>query len=154
MYLVNPLRIVSHDPILRVYGFKPFRMPSASMEPTIRRNAFFMASAWPYWHEDPSPGDVVVFRYPLDPSVFFAKRIIAAGGSTVEIVDGVTVVDGHPVREPYVDGSNRQTPASLRMPPVKVPANSYFVMGDNRDHSDDSRWWGFVPRSGILGRVQ
>ena len=154
MYLVNPLKVASYDPLLRVYGFKPFRMPSSSMEPTIRRNDIFIASAWPYRHEDPGPGDVVVFRYPLDHSVFFVKRIIAAGGSTVEIVEGVTLVDGHPIREPYVDSSNRQTPASLRMQPVKVPASSYFVMGDNRDHSDDSRSWGFVLRSGILGKVQ
>jgi signal peptidase I len=154
MYLVNPLKIVSYDPLLRVCGFKPFRMPSTSMEPTIHRNDVFIAYAWPYWHEDPRPGDIVVFRYPSDPAVFFAKRIIAAGGSTVEIVEGVTIVDGQPIREPYVDSSNRQTPASLRMQPVEVSANSYFVMGDNRDNSDDSRSWGFVPRSGILGKVQ
>lgn len=153
MYFRNPLGTASRDPRLRVLGFTLFRSPSVAMEPTIHRNGSFLVSAWPYWHADPGPGDLVVFRYPLDPGVFFVKRIIASGGSTVEIREGVTLVDGRPVREPYVDPGNRRTPYSMTMASRRVPANGYFVMGDNRDDSDDSRAWGFISRSLIVGRV-
>ncbi|TLZ01645.1 MAG: signal peptidase I, partial [Gammaproteobacteria bacterium] len=90
---------------------------------------------------------------PVDPSVVFAKRVIADGDSTVEIVNGVTVVNGKPLEEPYVDPRNNVREYSRSMSRVRVPANAFFVMGDNRDDSDDSRFWGFVPRSHILGKV-
>lgn len=154
MYLVNPLRIESYDPRLRVLGFTLYRMPSSGMEPTVRRGEIFVVSAWPYRHLAPSAGDVVVFKWPVDPSVFFLKRIIATGGSTVEIADGVTIVDGRPLREPYVEKSASRNDYSRKMPAIQVPPGTYFVMGDNRDNSDDSRRWGFVPRSRILGKVE
>ena len=154
VYFVNPLRTESYDPRLRVLGFTLYRMPSTGMEPTVRLGEILMVSAWPYRHLAPSAGDVVVFRWPVDPSVFFLKRVIATGGSTVEIADGVTIVDGRPLREPYVEESARRNDYSRKMPALQVPADSYFVMGDNRDKSDDSRNWGFVPRSRILGKVE
>jgi signal peptidase I len=79
--------------------------------------------------------------------------VIAGGGSTVEIVNGVTIVDGKPLEEAYVDPRNNIREYSRSMPRVRVPANAFFVMGDNRDDSDDSRSWGFVPRSHIVGKV-
>jgi len=153
VYLLNPLRTASKDPRLRVVGYNVFRMPSRSMQPTIRKDDIFVVSAWPYRSADPKPGDVVVFQFPVDPSVVFAKRVIADGDSTVEIVNGVTVVNGKPLEEPYVDPRNNVREYSRSMSSVRVPANAFFVMGDNRDDSDDSRSWGFVPRSHILGKV-
>jgi len=154
VYFLNPLHSPSRDPRFRVLGLTLYRIPSSSMEPTIHRNGIFVVSAWAYRHADPRAGDIIVFQYPLDASVMFVKRVIATGGSTVEIVDGETRVDGRTVAEPYVDGANRRTPVSLRMALQHVPPNNYFVMGDNRDNSDDSRWWGFVPRDKVLGRMQ
>jgi signal peptidase I len=154
LYFVNPLGTPSYDPRLRLLGFTLFRMPSTSMEPTIHLNTVFFVSAWEYRDADPAPGDVVVFQWPRDTSVFFAKRVIATGGSTVAIVEGVTIVDGRPIREPYLDRTTPRNPLSLQMQPVHIPANNFFVMGDNRDNSDDSRSWGFVPRNRIVGKVQ
>jgi len=153
MYFVNPFRVTSHDPRLRILGFTFFTMPSLSMEPTIRRNDVFVVCAWSYWHSDPRPGDVVVFRWPVDPTVYFVKRVIASGGSTIAIVDGTTIVDGKPVSEPYLKDATPGVELSRSLNLTHVPPGYYFVMGDNRDNSDDSRSWGFVPRSHILGRV-
>jgi signal peptidase I len=154
VYFLNPLRTASHDPRLRLAGYAPFRNASRAMQPALRQNQIIIVSAWPYRNADPTPGDVVVFQYPLDRTVVFLKRVIASGGSTVEIVDGVTMVDGKPIDEPYVDPHNNVKDYSRRMSLVRVPANALFVMGDNRDESDDSRSWGFVPRSQVLGRVE
>ena len=154
VYLLNPLRTASKDPELRLFGYELLRMPSRSMQPTIRRDDIILVSAWPYSTADPKPGDVVVFQWPLNPSSLYAKRIIADGGSTVEIVNGVTVVNAKPLEEPYVDPRNNIKDYSRSMSRVLVPAKAFFVMGDNRDDSDDSRSWGFVPRSHIVGKVE
>jgi len=153
MYFDNPFSVPSHDPRLRILGLTLFTMPSLSMEPTIHRNDVFVVSAWSYWRSDPRPGDVVVFRWPVDPTVYLAKRIVATGGSTIAIVDGTTMVDGTPLSEPYLKAAKPGTEFSRSMNLTHVPPGYYFVMGDNRDNSNDSRSWGFVPRSHILGRV-
>jgi signal peptidase I len=153
VYLLNPLRTASHDPRLRVAGYTVFQFPSSSMLPAIHPHDVLVVSAWTYSRADPSPGDIVVFQYPRDPSVVFAKRVIAGGGATVQIRDGVTSVNGERVDEPYVDPRNNLKEISRRTYAAQVPANAFFVMGDNRDNSDDSRFWGFVPRSYIVGKV-
>lgn len=152
-YAMNPFHTASLDPRIRVFGVTLFRAPSRSMEPTVPQNSTFVVSAWPYLRSDPQPGDVVVFEYPLNPTVVYVKRIIAAGGSTIEIADGVVLVDDRPLAESYVSKGMAVTLASRSMRRVRVPPMSYFVMGDNRDQSEDSRVWGFVPRDHIVGEV-
>lgn len=154
VYFINPLHTASHDPRLRIVGFTVFTLPSSSMQPTIRQNTTFVVSAWPYRNADPRPGDIVVFQYPVTPSEFFTKRVIAGGDSTIEIVDGVVIVNGKPVEEPYLDRANNKKDYSRRMPMVHVPSNAFFVMGDSRDDSFDSRAWGVVPRSHLVGKVE
>ncbi|GAB4224214.1 MAG: signal peptidase I [Acidobacteriota bacterium] len=96
-------------------------------------------------------GDVVVFRFPRDPDVDFVKRVIGLPGDVVEVRDGLAIVNGEPLDEPYVLEQNRAMHRSTG--PRRVPPGHYFVMGDNRDNSNDSRVWGFVPRPAIKGRA-
>ncbi len=106
-------------------------------------------------------GDVVVFKYPDEPSRDFIKRVIGLPGETVELRAKKVYIDGQPLDEPYVHflepASDAQEITSFdvreRYAPVRVPENKYFVMGDNRDNSQDSRYWGFLPREYIKGRA-
>jgi signal peptidase I len=96
----------------------------------------------------PERGDVVVFRYPRDPSRDFIKRIIGVPGDTVSIANGVVSVNGTVLEENYINGG-----ANTDMETKVVPEGSYFVMGDNRPNSSDSRNWGFVPEENIIGKA-
>lgn len=96
-------------------------------------------------------GDIVVFKYPIDPSKAYIKRLIALPGDTVEIQTGEVWVNGSKLSEPYVTSRLNLSPRSK--PVVVVPAHSYYVMGDNRDNSSDSRSWGFVPEELLISKV-
>jgi signal peptidase I len=152
-YFVNPLNVPSNDPRLRLWGVTIFRQTSRSMEPTIPANGIFFVSAWGYWHSGPKVGDIVVFRYTLDRSIEYAKRVIAVGGSEVQIADGVVFVDGRKVAESYLAHQQFADDYSRTFARTKVPAGTYFVLGDNRSNSADSRVWGFLPRADVIGRA-
>ena len=97
-------------------------------------------------------GNIVAFHYPKDPSLNFLKRVIAVGGDVVEIKDGIVYVNHMPVREPYAVHTNppwKRHPDSLSA--RLVPLGQLFVLGDNRDNSDDSRFWGTVPVGNVIG---
>jgi signal peptidase I len=153
IYFLNPLRTATNDPRMRLFGFTVYLYPSRSMDPTMRENQLLIVSAWPYVNKDPRPGDVIVFKSPELPTADYAQRIAAAGGSTIEIKDGTVFVDGKPVQEPYVAPDNAQKKYSRVMAPIRVPAGQFFILGDNRDISSDSRIWGFLPRGAVIGRV-
>ena len=132
---------------VRLFIAQPFIVSGASMVPT-----FLIVDELSYRFEAPKRGDVIIFRYPKDPSQFFIKRIIGLPGETVVLTQGTVSVQktsGESVllEESYVvnQGSANQS--------YKVPAGEYFVMGDNRPESSDSRTWGFVPRANIVGRA-
>lgn len=152
-YAINPLGTATLDPRARIVGVTPMRAASDSMRPTLKVGDIVLVSAWAYANGDPEPGDIAVFNYPKDRSSNWIKRVIATGGSTVEIVDGVTRVDGVAVREPWRGDAPYTQDFSLHFDAVQVPEGQYFVMGDNRDNSLDSRMWGFVPRDHFVGRV-
>lgn len=96
-------------------------------------------------------GDVVVFWYPNDPDKSFVKRVIGLPGETVEVRNGVIYVDGKQLNEPYIDSERNQ--AHMNMAPKKVDPHYFFVVGDNRDNSYDSRSWGLVPEKYIYGKA-
>ncbi len=96
-------------------------------------------------------GDILVFKYPKDPSKGYIKRLIGLPGDTVEIRAGEVWVNGSKLSEPYVDSKMNMSERS--QPAVVVPARSYYVLGDNRDNSSDSRSWGFVPEELLIAKV-
>jgi signal peptidase I len=96
-------------------------------------------------------GDILVFKYPKDPSKGYIKRLIGLPGDTVEIRVGEVWVNDRKLSEPYVDSKMNLSQRS--QPAVVVPARSYYVMGDNRDNSSDSRFWGVVPEELLIAKV-
>ena len=96
-------------------------------------------------------GDIVVFWYPKEPDKSYVKRVIGLPGETVEVKNGVVYIDGKQLNEPYLDTEHNQSLPSH--PPKKVDEHYYFVMGDNRDNSSDSRYWGLVPEKYIYGKA-
>ncbi len=99
----------------------------------------------------PRRGEIVAFRFPLDPQMTFLKRVVAVGGDTVEIRRSQLYINGRAVGEPYVVHRNPAGEASDNLAALRVPAGKLFVLGDNRDDSEDSRYWGFVPVENVIG---
>jgi len=109
---------------------------------------------------DPRRGDIIVFKYPQDEKRDFIKRIVATGGERVQIRGHQVLVNGKPLNEPYtkfadsgIRGGDAYCGYAYGCEPTLVPPDSYFVMGDNRDNSQDSRYWGFVKRDKIKGKA-
>lgn len=156
--------------LIRALLIQAFKIPSGSMIPTllvgdhILVNKLFYGirvpftkARWPRLTE-PERGDVIVFVYPEDRTKDFIKRVVAVGGDTVEIKNKVVYINGKPTENPHARfSSNVILPGDVtprdNMPPVKVPEGHLFVMGDNRDQSHDSRWWGFVPVEDVKGEA-
>lgn len=153
---------------IRSFGVQAFKIPSESMLETLQVgdhllvNKFLYGLKWPFGSssyllrgEDPQRGDIIVFAYPNDPSVDYIKRIIGVPGDRIEIRDKQLYRNGEAVREPYIRMSEPDSIQPIRdnYGPVHVPEGKYFVMGDNRDNSYDSRFWGFVDRTAIRGKA-
>lgn len=188
--------------ILRIFVVQAFRIPTGSMKDTLLVGDFLLVNKFiygvrtpdriplidvkiPHFRlpavKEPKPGDIIVFKYPLDEKLDYIKRCIAVGGQTVEVRKGIVYVDGKPegkyeyVGQKYdpVEGEyvnyykvtkengkvytirryNRVNLENDNFGPVKVPEGYFFGMGDNRDNSADSRSWGFIPRDNILGEA-
>ncbi|MCR5734568.1 MAG: signal peptidase I [Lachnospiraceae bacterium] len=127
-------------------------IPSASMESTIMTGDRILGNRLAYLKSDPERGDIVIFKFPDDEKQLFIKRVIGLPGDTLEMKDGKIYINGSdtPLDEPYV----KVTPIG-DYGPVKVPEGAYFVMGDNRNNSADSRYWvnTFVYKEKILGKA-
>ncbi|MEB3177976.1 MAG: signal peptidase I [Nostocaceae cyanobacterium] len=141
--------------LIRTFVAEPRYIPSDSMVPTLHTGDRLVIEKVSYRLNSPKTGDIIVFEppaslqrlgYPKDQA--FIKRIIAEPGQTVSIVNGTVYLNGQPLPEDYI-----AEPPRLPLEPQKVPADQYFVMGDNRNDSNDSRFWGFLPRQNIIGRA-
>lgn len=159
----------------RIFAFQAFKIPSPSMEDNLLTGDHIIVNKFIYGPKDgfsggllplrdPARGDVIVFRYPRDLREDWVKRVIGLPGETVTVRAKKVFIDGKALDEPYVYFDDARTyPAGVFLPepyrsrdhfgPFTVPEGEYFVMGDNRDHSYDSRWWGSVGRSVIKGRA-
>jgi signal peptidase I len=135
---------------LRLFVFEPFRIPSDSMAPTLRPGDRVLVDKRAYRGAGPRRGDLAVFRAPRTGEILL-KRVVAIGGDTVGIEDGVLVVDGRRPREPYADP---EAIDSVYFGPVRVRPGTVFVLGDNRASSEDSRAFGAVPTGRLIGRVR
>lgn len=160
---------------IRVFVVQAFRIPSSSMEDTLLVGDFLLVNKFIYGAEipfanlrlpairEPKPGDIIVFETRGIPGLVqnkdFIKRCIAVGGQTVEVRDKVVYVDGRPVPDPPLAKHVRDEVLPRRYSPrdnfgpVRVPEGCLFMMGDNRDNSRDSRYWGWLPKENIKGRA-
>jgi signal peptidase I len=135
---------------LRLFVLEPFRIPSDSMAPTLRAGDQVLVDKRAYDGGTPRRGDLAVFHAPRTGEILL-KRVVAVGGDTVGIEDGVLVVDGRRPREPYADPDAID---SVYFGPVRVRRGTVFVLGDNRANSEDSRDFGAVPTGRLIGRVR
>ena len=125
-----------------------------SMEPNLHNQERILVDKWTYLFHAPARGDIIVFIAPPDPTSDYVKRIIAIPGDTLTIDNTTVIVDGVTLHEPYVDPKLQGNPFfQNQIHNLVIPSDKYFVLGDNRDGSSDSRDWGFVPRQNILGRA-
>jgi len=155
---------------IRAFVVQAFKIPSSSMEPTLLVGDYLMVNKFihgiriPYTDvkffqfKKPQRGDVIVFIFPLDPSKDFIKRVIGTEGEKVEIVHNKIYINDRLTDDPWGHFVTDQIPGSYlqRMEnfgPVVVPKDSLFVLGDNRDNSEDSRFWGFLNVNAVLGRA-
>ncbi len=136
----------------RMFVAQPYLVDGSSMDPTFKNGEYLIVNEISYRFESPSRGDVIIFRFPLDPRQFFIKRIIGLPGETIKLSgSSVTIVNeanpkGEKLNEPYVIFPKND---SLT---YTLKSGEYFVMGDNRAASADSRLWGPVPSKNIVGR--
>lgn len=153
---------------IRTFIVQAFKIPSGSMEDTLAIgdhllvNKFIYGTKIPFTDKslfklrDPKRGDVIVFEYPEDPSKDFIKRVIGVPGDVVQVVSKTVMVNAKPYANPHEVHKEKDLIPGAQNPrdntkQIVVPADSYFVMGDNRDRSYDSRFWGFVKRDKIKG---
>lgn len=173
--------------LLRSFLVEPFQIPSGSMRPTLEVGDFILVNKFTYGLRlpvtnteivdfgEPERGDVMVFRFPQDPSINFIKRVIGVPGDRIRYEGKQLYVNGEPVPKELLDATPETAPGEVlfreflgdqahlmynnprdpgpRMRELVVPEGHYFMMGDNRDHSNDSRYWGFVPEENIVGKA-
>ncbi|HYM90530.1 MAG TPA: signal peptidase I [bacterium] len=135
--------------VIITFVVQAFYIPSGSMEPTLMVDDRILVAKFVYRLEPVRQGDVVVFRYPLNPQRDFVKRVIGLPGDRVALKDGVVFVGGQALSEK----GYTIKPDFGNYGPVTVPARQYFVLGDNRNNSEDSRFFGYVPRGNIVGKA-
>lgn len=146
--------------LLRIFVVSAYRVNSASMEDTLMNGDYIFVNKLAYdYGTDPKAGDIVVFEYPMNPEKDFIKRIAALPGQEVQVADKILYVDGEVAEIPAMSKNidKRIIPGDLsfrdNFGPYVVPEGEYFVIGDNRDDSRDSRFWGSVPRDNIKGKA-
>jgi signal peptidase I len=133
-----------------VFLYQPVKVEGTSMLPWLQDQERIFVNKFVYRFEDVSRGDIIVFRFPLDPTKSYIKRVVGLPGDVIEIDEGRLMINGHEVLEPYVVPNYRDH-GSYRA--VTVPDGEYYVLGDHRNTSNDSRTWGTVSRQHVTGKA-
>ena len=140
----------------RFFVAEPFVVSGTSMVPNYHDGEYLIVDKLSYKRHEPARGDVIVLKYPKDPSQYFIKRIIGLPGDSLEIQQGYVTIytpenpQGYRLMEPYLES---QTETVGRIQKMKLGSDEFFVLGDNRTGSSDSRLWGVLPRENIVGRA-
>jgi len=137
--------------LIVTFGFQVARVEGQSMAHTLEDQDRLIVNKLVYRISEPRRGDIVMLYYPLNPDKSFVKRVIAEEGDSVRIVDGRVYVNDIPLQDDYVSAEYR---SHDDWGPQIIPEGYYFVMGDHRNNSSDSRHWGMVPKRYIIGKVQ
>jgi len=146
LFVINPA-------ISSILPFKAYKIPAGSMEPTLLVGDHFVADKTIYGAKKPVRNDIVVFRYPEDRSKDFIKRIIGTPGDKIQIQDQQIFINEQLYDDKYGYYDEKVRNPNRSFGPVVLPKDHYFVLGDNRDHSLDSKFFGFVPFSDLKGRA-
>ncbi len=136
--------------LIRAFVVESFVVQGESMEPTLQNGEHLLVNKAIYDFESPKPGQIIVFRPPLPTNKDFIKRVIAVGGQRVAMTNGIIYINGVAQNESYLPASYRGV---ANYPPTLVPQGEIFVLGDNRNNSEDSRYFGFVPLKNIRGQA-
>lgn len=142
--------------ILFTFAMKPFKIPSGSMEDTLQVGDMLFVDRFLYWIQEPKRGDIIVFKAPPENlKVDYIKRVVAVEGDTMELKDGKVYINGKQIVEPYIKYSNMLffEPRQYNYGPITVPKGYVFVMGDHRNNSKDSRYWGFLDKKFVKGKA-
>ena len=147
MSLAKCLSWRQRDPRRSGDDVQPVRFEGKSMTPALNDGdrILMLKSFW-----QPQRGDVIVFYYPKDTTKSYIKRIVGLPNETIEINAGQVIINGNQLTETYVNP--QQNMSLMNFPPLQIPAHKYYVLGDNRDHSSDSRIWGTVSEELIYGK--
>lgn len=134
--------------LIMVSVAQAFQVEQYSMEPTLLPRDRVLVDKFFFRMRQPHRGDVIVLRYPLNPQRNYIKRIVALPGDTLQVTDGKLSINGRRMREPYINGM-----AQGNYGPVTVPQDAFFVMGDNRNNSEDSRAFGALKKEFVVGQA-
>ncbi|MSR76664.1 MAG: signal peptidase I [Candidatus Omnitrophica bacterium] len=143
--------------VIRTFLLGPYKIPTASMRPTFMEGDRIFVDKISYRLHPPHRGDIIVFKYPLDPKKDYVKRLAGLPGEALLIKEGKLYINGAPLDEPpfsnlyYYNRNDWQYAKEGAV--IQVPLNSYFALGDNSAQSSDSRNWGFVPAKNLVGRA-
>jgi signal peptidase I len=154
---------------IRTFFVQAFKIPSSSMEPTLLVGDYLLVNKFIYGFripytdikffefKKPQRGDIIVFIYPKDPTKDFIKRVIGTEGEKVQIIDSKIYINNRQIKDPWGHFAKKELPEYFQIAenfgPIIVPKDSLFVLGDNRDNSQDSRFWGYVDLNAVLGKA-
>jgi signal peptidase I len=138
---------------IRIFALQPYIVEGQSMEPTFQNNDYIITEKVTYRLKEPARGDIVIFHPPDNPSINYIKRIIGLPGDQIEVKGEAVYVNGTKLNESYLASATQGSNLNQPLAKTTVSADEYYVMGDNRDHSRDSREIGAIPKQNVVSHI-